>query len=161
MWRRGCQRKGSRDRKAPGPADQPEFAQVLAALDDDSLVGPTLADHRGDFQMHSTWSDGTQTVAEMAAGCLARGHQYAAMTDHGPGLASARGRSFADLVLQKEEIDRLNADFGGRFLMLAGVEANILADGSLDLGGRNSAPSTSWSPPPTPTSGSRAIRRGG
>ena len=110
------------------------FAQVLAALDDDSLVGPTLADYRGDFQMHSTWSDGTQTVAEMAAGCLARGYQYAAMTDHGPGLASARGRSFADLVLQKEEIDRLNADFSGRFLMLAGVEANILADGSLDLG---------------------------
>lgn len=109
------------------------FAQVLAALDDDALVGPTLADYRGDFQMHSTWSDGTQTVAEMAAGCMARGYQYAAMTDHGPGLASAHGRAFADLVQQKEEIDRMNTEFGGRFLMLAGVEANILVDGSLDL----------------------------
>ena len=109
------------------------FAQVLAALDDDSLIGPTQADYRGDLQMHSKWSDGKQSVAEMASGCLARGYQYAAMTDHGPGLASARGRSFADLVRQKAEIDQLNADGGGRFLMLAGVEANILADGLLDL----------------------------
>jgi putative hydrolase len=109
-------------------------AKVLSALADESLTGPTRAECHADFQMHSKWSDGTLTVAQMAQACIARGYRYAAMTDHGPGLATAHGLSLEDLARQKEEIDALNAELGDRFLMLAGVEANIQPDGSLDLG---------------------------
>jgi histidinol phosphatase-like PHP family hydrolase len=111
------------------------FSQVVAALEDDSLVGPTRADYRGDFQMHSQWSDGTLTLAEMAQACIKRGYQYSAMTDHGPGLPIAQGLSVADLVRQREAIDQVNAELGGQFLMLAGVEANIDVAGSLGLTG--------------------------
>jgi putative hydrolase len=110
-------------------------ANVIAILGDPTISGPARADYRGDLQMHSEWSDGKATVAAMAEACLARGYQYAAMTDHADGLKSAGGRSAADLARQREEIDGLNARLGGRFCLLAGVEANIGLDGSLDLTG--------------------------
>ncbi len=108
-------------------------AKVIEALGDDRLTGPTLADYRGDLQMHSDWSDGRLTVAAMAQACLARGYRYAAMTDHAHGLPSAHGLSVADLARQREAIDQVNRDLGDRFCLLAGVEANIGLDGSLDL----------------------------
>jgi putative hydrolase len=74
-------------------------------------------------------------MAAMAETCLARGYQYAAMTDHAHGLKSAGGRTAADLARQRDEIDAVNARLGGRFCLLAGVEANIAPDGSLDLTG--------------------------
>lgn len=108
-------------------------AKVLATLVDHTLEGPTRADYRGDLQMHSNWSDGTLPVAAMAEGCLARGYQYAAMTDHGHGLPSAHGVAVTDLRRQRDEIDRVNRELDGRFTMLAGVEANIALDGSLEM----------------------------
>ena len=110
-------------------------AKVLMTLADDTLTGPNRTDYRGDLQMHSDWSDGKSTVADMARACLARGYQYAAMTDHAQGLPSAHGLSSADLVRQREEIDQLNQNLGDRFCLLAGVEANIGPEGSLDLTG--------------------------
>ena len=109
-------------------------AKVLETLADDTLTGPGRADYRGDLQMHSDWSDGNTTVAAMADACLARGYRYAAMTDHAHGLPSAHGLSVADLARQRVEIDRVNQTLGDRFCLLAGVEANIGPDGSLDLG---------------------------
>jgi putative hydrolase len=109
------------------------YSQVLSALRDEGLAGPTRESYQGDLQMHSQWSDGSLTVAEMAKACLARGYRYSAMTDHGPGLPSAGGLSVGDLARQRDEIDRVNADLGGEFLLLAGVEANIGPDGSIDL----------------------------
>ncbi len=108
-------------------------AGVMEALSDESLTGPSVADYRADFQIHSDWSDGTATLAEMAEACLARGYQYSAMTDHSHGLPSAHGLTPADLARQRAEIDRVNETLTGRFIMLAGVEANIALDGSLDL----------------------------
>jgi histidinol phosphatase-like PHP family hydrolase len=91
------------------------------------------ADYRGDFQMHSAWSDGTERIATMAQACMDLGHTCLGITDHSHGLPIARGISMADVARQHTEIDELNAKLEGRFRVFKGIEANILADGNLDL----------------------------
>jgi histidinol phosphatase-like PHP family hydrolase len=91
------------------------------------------ADYRGDFQMHSAWSDGGEGVATMAEACMALGQTCLGITDHSYGLPIARGMSMTDAVRQHHEIDKLNATLAGRFRVFKGIEANILADGNLDL----------------------------
>jgi histidinol phosphatase-like PHP family hydrolase len=108
-------------------------AQVLAALRNKKLKGPTLADYRGDLQMHSVWSDGRQTFEQIAEACTARGYTYCGVTDHSYGLRIARGLSMEDLKQQQKEIDKVNRGLKGRFRILKGIEANILTDGNLDM----------------------------
>jgi len=108
-------------------------AQVNAALTNPRLRGPRPADYRGDLQMHSLWSDGSDSLQAMCEACLARGYSYCAVTDHSYGLPIARGVPMADLARQHQEIDALNAKFARRFRMLKGIEANIRADGALDM----------------------------
>lgn len=108
-------------------------AAVRAVLDDPRPGGPARADYRGDLQMHTEWSDGAATVADMAAGCLARGYRYAALTDHSHGLKVARGMSMADAAEQHEAIAAVNAALGDSFRLIRGIEANIGAEGELDL----------------------------
>ncbi len=108
-------------------------AEVRRVLRDPRLQGPSVGEYRGDLQMHSEWSDGSPTVREIADACEVRGYQYAAVTDHSHGLQIAGGMSMADAAEQRAAIDRVNASGGGRFRLLHGVEANISADGRLDL----------------------------
>ncbi|HEV8366250.1 MAG TPA: DNA polymerase/3'-5' exonuclease PolX [Gemmatimonadaceae bacterium] len=108
-------------------------AQVVAALRNERLTGPSLEDYRGDLQMHSIWSDGDQTPDDIAAAALARDYEYCALTDHSYGLKIARGVSMADIVTQQRDIDRVNEKHSGRFRLIKGIEANIRADGSVDL----------------------------
>lgn len=108
-------------------------AQVAEVLRFQPTRGLTPADYRGDLQMHSTYSDGRVSIAELAEGCLARGYEYCAITDHSHGLPIAHGVSMADLRRQHVEIARLNRRFGARFRIFKGIEANILADGTLDM----------------------------
>lgn len=108
-------------------------AQVAAALRNPRLSGPHRTDYRGDLQMHSTYSDGSQTLADIVAAGLDRGYSYAAVTDHSYGLPIAHGVSMERLAKQHREIDRLNEEFHGRFRLLKGIEANIRPDGSIDM----------------------------
>jgi histidinol phosphatase-like PHP family hydrolase len=108
-------------------------ARAIEVLADDSIDGPSLHEYRGDFQMHTTWSDGSVTVGATARGCRRRGYEYCAVTDHSYGLPIAGGMSMAEVRDQHDEIDDVNAKYQGTFHMLKGIEANILADGSLDL----------------------------
>jgi len=108
-------------------------AQVLAALRNAKLVGPRLADYRGDLQMHSTWSDGNQTLDEIVAAGIERGYGFCGVTDHSYGLPIARGVSMAKLFEQHLAIDRLNKKYKGAFRLIKGIEANIRADGSVDM----------------------------
>ena len=87
----------------------------------------------GDLQMHSTWSDGVESIASLAEGAEALGWRRIGVTDHSYGLPIARGMSMQDALLQHREIDALNERLDGRVRVYKGVEANILADGSLDL----------------------------
>lgn len=108
-------------------------AQVLAALRNRRLKGPGLKDYGGDLQMHSTYSDGSQTLDDIVKGGLERDYAFCAVTDHSYGLPIAGGVSMTELAAQHREIDRLNARYKGRFRLLKGIEANIRADGSVDM----------------------------
>lgn len=91
------------------------------------------ADFRGQLHEHTTWSDGTATVREMAEAAMGRGYEYLAITDHSRSLQIANGLSRERLLEQLEEIAGLKREFASRgFALLAGIEADILADGSLD-----------------------------
>jgi putative hydrolase len=108
-------------------------AQVRAALGNRKLRGPALADYRGDLQMHSVWSDGSQTLEAIVEGGMERGYDYCAVTDHSYGLPIAGGVSMSELGEQHREIDALNEIYAGRFRLIKGIEANIRADGSVDM----------------------------
>ena len=108
-------------------------ARVVAVLADREIDGPTREGYRGDLQMHSVWSDGSQSLDEICQTGIARRYAYSAVTDHSYGLPIARGVSMDRLAEQHREIDRLNQVHGGTFRLLKGIEANIRADGSVDL----------------------------
>lgn len=91
------------------------------------------ASFRGDFQMHTTGSDGAETVRTMIDACRALGHTCMGVTDHSYGLPVARGMSMSAVHRQHLEIDRLNEEYKGVFRVFKGIEANILVDGRLDL----------------------------
>jgi putative hydrolase len=99
-------------------------------------LGPSIVStkrFRGDLQMHSTWSDGVESIAAMAGAAEALGWSRIGITDHSYGLPIARGMSMEAAAQQSIEIDGVNEAFAGRVRVYKGVEANILADGSLDL----------------------------
>ena len=108
-------------------------AEVNAALANDTLGGPSRTDYRGDLQMHSIYSDGKQTLEDIVESGLSLGYEYCAVTDHSYGLPIARGVSMARLQGQHTAMDALNAANAGRFRLLKGIEANIRADGSVDM----------------------------
>ena len=108
-------------------------AQVLAALRNTKLVGPRLEDYHGDLQMHSTWSDGSQSLEDIIEAGIGRGYTYCAVTDHSYGLKIAGGVTMTELAEQHQEIDRLNRKYRGRFRLIKGIEANIRPDGSVDM----------------------------
>jgi DNA polymerase (family 10) len=93
-------------------------------------------DLRGVLHAHSTWSDGQNSIREMAEACLARGYSYLGITDHSKVAAYANGLSEDALLRQSDEIDRLNEEFAGRFTILKGIECDILRDGKLDFDDR-------------------------
>lgn len=109
--------------------DQGEIEAALAG----TLPGLVrLEDLRGDLQMHTTASDGRDSLEAMAEAARARGYAYMAVTDHSPAVRVAGGLDRAGFRRQWRRIDRLNASFRG-FSILKGAEVDILADGSLDL----------------------------
>jgi len=87
---------------------------------------------RGDLHMHSTWSDGVNSIADLARAARARGYDYIAITDHSKAVAVAHGLSPMRLRNQRAEIAELRASFRG-FHILTGSEVDILDDGSLDF----------------------------
>ena len=88
-------------------------------------------DIRGDLHSHTTWSDGTATLAKMAEAAIARGYEYLVISDHTHGLGVANGLNVHELRAQGAEIKRLNAEFSG-FRLLHGAEVEVRADGALD-----------------------------
>lgn len=91
-------------------------------------------DIRGVLHCHSQYSDGTATIAEMAAAAQARGWSYLGITDHSQSAFYAGGLSRDEIRAQHAEIDRVNAQLEG-FRVLKGIEADILPDGRVDYDG--------------------------
>lgn len=92
----------------------------------------TQGDLRGDLHVHTSWSDGADSIQDMAMAARAKGYEYLAICDHSRSLHVANGLSIERLRDQMEEIDRLN-DTLENFTILKGSEVDILPDGSLDL----------------------------
>ncbi|MGQ9589286.1 MAG: DNA polymerase/3'-5' exonuclease PolX [Planctomycetota bacterium] len=92
-----------------------------------------LREIRGDLHVHTTATDGSASVEEMALAAIERGYEYVAIADHSQSLTIAGGLDERRLRAQGAEIDRVNRRLGGRIRVLKGIEVDILRDGSLDL----------------------------
>ena len=109
--------------------DRGEFDAATAG-DLPELV--SLDDVRGDLHMHSTWSDGTASILEMARGCIERGYDYMAITDHSKAVTVANGLTPERVREQWDEVEAVRDELGDDFLILRGQEVDILKDGTLD-----------------------------
>ncbi|HYN21479.1 MAG TPA: PHP domain-containing protein, partial [Thermoanaerobaculia bacterium] len=90
------------------------------------------SDLRGDLHMHSTWSDGRNSIEEMVEVCAARGYEYMVISDHSKALAMTNGLDAYRLKEQWKEIDTIRARHP-EIRILRAMEVDILGDGSLDL----------------------------
>ena len=87
---------------------------------------------RGDLHTHSNWSDGENTIEEMAAAAQKLGYEYLAMCDHSQAVKIANGMTPERLRSRNKAIDKLNGELHG-FRILKGVEVDIMKDGTLDF----------------------------
>ena len=90
-----------------------------------------LEDLRGALHCHSNYSDGTTSIEELAKAAQARGWSYIGISDHSQSASYAGGLDHDAVIRQHDEIDALNAKLKG-FRVLKGIEADILADGTVD-----------------------------
>lgn len=96
---------------------------------------PALVEERdlqGDLHVHTTWSDGRDSLEDMVAGALALGLRYVGISDHSKSLAMARGLDEDRVRRQWEAIDAINARRDG-ITVLKACEMDVLADGRLDF----------------------------
>jgi len=92
-----------------------------------------IGDIKGDLHVHSNWSDGRNTIKEMALAARALGYEYIAITDHSGSSRIANGLSEKRLMEHVKEIEQLNASIDG-IRILSGTECDILPNGTLDYG---------------------------
>src|SRR3954466_15056606 len=112
----------------------PEYLEKLLehASSPESEAGNTLREAlRGDLHVHSNWSDGGDTIIEMATKARDLGHDYVALTDHSPRLKIANGLSPDRLREQLDIVADVNKELAP-FRLLTGIEVDILEDGPLD-----------------------------
>jgi DNA polymerase (family 10) len=91
-----------------------------------------LKDIKGDLHVHTNWSDGNNTIEEMAQAAKHRGYRYIAICDHSASLGIAHGLKRERLENQIEEIEKVNRKLKG-FRVLSGIEVDIKPNGELDL----------------------------
>jgi DNA polymerase (family 10) len=91
-----------------------------------------LGDLHGVFHNHTTWSDGADSLEQMAAAAKALGYQYLGIADHSQSLTIANGLTPERVRKQQKEIDAFNAGQKG-FHLFKGTEVDILPDGTLDF----------------------------
>jgi DNA polymerase (family 10) len=98
------------------------------------LIG--YGDLKGDLHVHCNWDGGANSIEQIAEAALALGYEYVGISDHTKFLKIERGLDEDKLIARNKEIDQLNeklAQAGKRFRVLKGCEANILADGGIDI----------------------------
>lgn len=92
-----------------------------------------LSDLRGDLHMHTTETDGKSSLEQMAEAARAAGRTYVAITDHSETLTFVRGMGKERLRLQRKKIREVEESLDGSIRLFAGLEADILIDGTLDV----------------------------
>ncbi len=93
----------------------------------------TLEDMHGDVHMHTSETDGTCTIREMAEAAIARGRKYIAITDHSKNLAMTNGMDDERALAHAARVRKVNEEMEGRIHIFTGIEVDILAEGELDL----------------------------
>lgn len=118
----------------PRPDIRKQFLTITEAKAALSKKPAWLKSVRGDLQMHTTWSDGDASIADMAEAAANRGYEYIAITDHTKGLKIAGGINEPQLRKQAEEISQVNDRFRRRGLtVLRSAELNINPQGEGDM----------------------------
>lgn len=115
--------------------DLPEYLATLQDRTGGPLVtgGEELyAALRGDCHLHSNWSDGGSPIEEMVLTAIELDHDWMVLTDHSPQLRVANGLSPERLTKQLSLVHAIDASLGDAFTFFAGIEVDILDDGSLD-----------------------------
>jgi DNA polymerase (family X) len=92
-----------------------------------------LKDIRGDVHMHTTASDGRNSILEMAEAALACGYEYIAITDHSKNLAMTNGMDEKRALEQIKQVRAVDKQMEGKIRVFTGIEVDILGDGALDL----------------------------
>ncbi|MBI2112976.1 MAG: DNA polymerase/3'-5' exonuclease PolX [Candidatus Wildermuthbacteria bacterium] len=115
---------------------EPELREGLGEIEA-SLQGklPKVVGYgalKGDLQIQTSWTDGQNSIEEMAKAAKARGLEYIAITDHTRDLAMTGGSDEKKLLRQMKEIDKVNKKVSG-ITVLKGAEVNIRKDGTLDI----------------------------
>ena len=114
------------------PELREDRGEIDAALHDRLPELVELGDIRGDLQMHTTYTDGHDSVADMVKACADRGYSYIAITDHTKAVRVAGGLGGAEFRKQFREIDAIRKTVK-RPVVLKSAEVDILDDGRLDL----------------------------
>ena len=122
--RLGMQYIPSELREAQGEIERAEQGAIPKLVE--------LSDIKGDLHTHTKWSDGHDSIEEMARAAQDIGHQYIAITEHSAGRGIAHGLDVDRLREQIAEIEALNKRLRG-IRVLTGIEVDIRSDGSLDL----------------------------
>jgi DNA polymerase (family X) len=120
----------------PELRDCPDALQAAAAGSIPPLID--RGDIRGDLHMHTTYSDGRDTLRAMVAGCIALGYEYVAITDHSEHAGAPRTVNASRLAKQHQDILRLREQIP-EIQILHGLEADILEDGRVDADDRTLA----------------------
>lgn len=114
------------------PELREDGGEIEAALEGRLPTLVSLPDIRGDLQMHTTWSDGSHSLSDLALGVHAKGYQYMAVTDHSKSTTVAGGMREEQVLQMIAEVRALNKKMKG-FRILAGCEVDITGDGTLDF----------------------------
>lgn len=109
----------------------PEMRWLSAAVEIDPQMLITTNDIKGLIHFHTTWSDGINSLEEMIIAAIGAGFHYAGVTDHSRSAGYAGGLSDERVLTQHEEIEKLQLKYP-EFIILKGIESDILIDGSLD-----------------------------
>jgi DNA polymerase (family 10) len=114
---------------------QPElrenYGEIEAALNNEIPELINSSDINGVIHVHSQYSDGVNTISELAEYCKKNGFQYLVICDHSKSAAYANGLTVDQIRQQQDEIDNINTKMQN-FRVLKGIECDILSDGSLD-----------------------------
>jgi DNA polymerase (family 10) len=116
------------------PELRENLGEIEAAADGTLPELLDISDIKGDFHVHSNWSDGSERIQDLAAAARSLGYEYITITDHSKSLAISGGLSEERLQAQGKVIDAINADSDSEdFHILKGTEVDILKTGELDF----------------------------
>jgi putative hydrolase len=126
--------------KPPSLSEPPPLRSDFLTLTEARAILATnpswLAALKGDLQMHSTWSDGSGSVQDMADAAIERNYEYIAITDHSKGLKIAGGIDEGQLAQQASEIEGINLSLeraGKKLALLRSIELNLNPKGDGDM----------------------------